>query len=171
MALLPPRLPLALAAALTLASCGNPGSAHGRGRGPDFVIGGIPVTLSSGAAFAAAGGAALYVSDQVDTCLAVLQVPTMTVTLFQLQVAAQADGTTAATVVARKPAPAPGEAVGGISVSTGGTPSATLDASDGAVAWTANPDRTLMVTALDVGFAGTSDRLVASGLLLQPCPP
>lgn len=166
------RLPfLALAAALGAGSCGNPASAHGPGRVPDFVIGGIPFFLNSGTAIAGTGSLTLYVSDQLDTCLAVRQVPTMRMTLLRLAVAPQADGTTSATVVAGKPAPAAGEAVGGISVSTGGTPNASLEAIDGSVAWTGNSDGSVLVGSLDLGFAGSADRLTATGLHLAPCSP
>lgn len=161
---------LALAAALAAGSCGNPASARGSGNAPDFVIGGIPLDLASGAALAVSGGLTLYVSDQVDTCLAVLQVPVMKTTLLELRVAPAADGTTAATVVPPKPAPAAGEAVGGITVRTGGTLNASLDAASGSVAWTANADGSVTVTSLDVGFAGTADRLTTAGLHLRACP-
>ncbi|HSB21200.1 MAG TPA: hypothetical protein VLD85_14430 [Anaeromyxobacteraceae bacterium] len=161
---------LVLAAGLAAGSCGNPASARGPGNAPDFVIGGIPLDLASGAALAASGGLTLYVSDQVDTCLAVLQVPVMRTTLLELRVAPAADGTTAATVVPPKPAPAAGEAVGGITVRTGGTLNASLDAASGSVAWTANADGSVTVTSLDVGFAGTADRLTTAGLHLRACP-
>ncbi len=171
MALPPSRLlALAVATAMAAGSCGNPASARGSGNASDFVIGGIPFDLSSGAALAASGGWTLYVSDQVDTCLAVLQVPTMRMTLLELRVAPAADGTTVATVVPPKPTPAAGEAVGGITVRTGGTLNASLDAASGSVAWTANADGSVTVTALDVGFAGTADRLTTAGLHLRACP-
>lgn len=160
----------ALAAVLAACSCGNPPSARSSGSGPDYVIGGIPFRPTSGAAIAGGGGLTLYVSDQVDTCLAVLQVPVQKMTLLELRVAPAADGTARATVVPPKPAPGAGEAVGGISVRTGGTLNASLDAIDGSVAWTAHADGSVTVGALDVGFSGTTDRLALVGLFLQACP-
>ena len=38
-------------------------------------------------------------------------------------------------------------------------PSANLDATDGTVTWKSNTDFSLSLQSMDVGFAGTSDRL------------
>jgi hypothetical protein len=164
--------PLALAAAL--AGCGSsPSGGVPDAGGPplEFAIGGLVFRVSSGTAVRTGGLLALYLTDQPDTCLAVSLVPVMTVTTFSLRVAAAADGTTRAAVVAPKPAPGAGEAVGGLVRATGGARSASLDAANGSVAWAENANGTVTITSLDVGFTGAADRLTTGGLSLPPCPP
>jgi len=159
----------ALALAAALAACGD-GTGRDPGGGPTVMIGGVSFHLSSGGSLRRGGGLTLYVTDQVDTCSAIGAIPRGTVVTFQLAVAPRGDGTLAAAVVAGKSAPGPGEAVGGLSVATGGTVTATREASDGSVAWTADGTGAVTIATLDVGFAGTADRLQASGLRLASCP-
>ena len=162
------------AAALLLLSCsclaGGAGAPDG---GPlvDFTIHGLQFHVSSGAAVTSSAGAlTLYLSDQPNACDAIRNLPARTAIAFSLRVAAQADGTTRATVVPRKAAPAAGEAVGGLSQTTGTTGNASIDANDGAVAWIARADGSVFISTVDVGFAGTADRLTTGQLTLARCP-
>jgi len=159
----------ALAVAAALAACGD-GTGTDPGGGPTVTIGGVTFHLSSGGSLRRGGALTLYVTDQVDTCSALGAVPRGTMVTFQLAVAPRSDGTLAAAVVAGKGAPGAGEAVGGLSVATGGTVTATREASDGSVAWTVDGNGAVTIATLDVGFAGTADRLQASGLRLASCP-
>ncbi len=152
-------------------SCGVSSGRTAADSGPlDFTLGGIAFHISDGAAVSSAGALTFYLSDQPNACAAFQHVPVGTATTFALQVAAQADGTTRATVVA-KPSPAAGEATGGLTRATGGVKNASLQAASGTVQWTANADGSFTIVAIDVGFAGTADRMTTGGLTLQPCAP
>jgi hypothetical protein len=137
----------------------------------DFNIAGIAFHISDGAAVTAGGALTLYFSDQPSACAAFQHVPVGTATTLALKIAAQSDGTTRATIVARKPAPSPGEAVGGLSRATGGVQNVSIDTANGSIAWTQNANGTISLTALDAGFAGTADRLATYGVTLSPCAP
>ncbi len=156
--------------ALALAACSGSSTGPGTVPGPvDFTIGGLEFHVASGAVAMVGGVLTLYLTDQPDGCLAVTYTPVGRTTIFSLGVAAAADGTTRATVVAPKPAPAPGEAVGNLRRATGGVPDASLDAADGSVSWTANADGSVTIDSLDVGFAGASGRLTTGGLTIPRC--
>ena len=159
-------------AALLLCACGVSSSRGPTDAGPlDFNINGIPFHISDGTAVTSGGALTLYFSDQPDACLAFQNVPVGTATTLALKIAAQSDGTARATIVARKPASSPGEAVGGLSRATAGVQNASVDAANGSIAWTQNANGTISLTALDAGFAGTSDRLATYGVTLSPCAP
>ena len=136
----------------------------------DFNINGLSFHISDGAAVNSGGALTFYLSDQPNACAAFRNVPVGTATTFSLRVVPQSDGTTRASVVA-KSVPSAGEATGGIVRATGGVKNASLDASSGSVAWTANSDGSYTIGALDAGFAGTADRLVTWGLTLASCSP
>ncbi len=163
-----PARAVALAVAAALGACAEGGS-YPSGGPVDFVIGGIPVHLSSGGWLAPAGVLTLYLTDQTDTCLAIALVPVGTAVTISLRVVPEADGTTRATVVAPQPTVGAGEAVGGLVRATGGVPNAILEAVDGTVAWTVNADGSITVTSIDVAFAGGGDRLRTGGLRLPRC--
>jgi hypothetical protein len=156
--------------AALLASCSGAATHAPDAGARDFSIGGIAFHLSSGAVVKS-GGLSFVFSDQPDACLALKYVPVGAATTFTLRVAPAADGMTQATVVANKPSPGAGEAVGGIVRATGGQKDAGADASNGSVAWTANADGSITVNSLDVGFAGTADRLTTGGWTLPACSP
>ncbi|MCA1828867.1 MAG: hypothetical protein ABR567_01795 [Myxococcales bacterium] len=137
----------------------------------DFNIGGISLHASSGVVVTASGQLTFYLSDQPDTCLSLRFVPVGTATTFSLKIAPPADGTTQATIVAPRPAPAGGQATGTLVRATGGKQDASVDAANGSVAWTANADGSVVLTSIDVGFAGTTDRLTTAGLTLTACKP
>ena len=153
-------------------SCGTASSAPDGGPTPpvDFTIGAISFHISSGAAQIRGSVVVLTLSDQLDTCAALAFTPVGRATMLSLKVAAATDGTNRATVVAPKLAPAPGEAVGAIVRATGGREDARADAVSGSVAWTLDSAGAATVTSIDVGFAGTSDRLTTHGLNLPHCP-
>jgi hypothetical protein len=136
----------------------------------DFNLSGMSFHISDGAAVNSGGALTFYLSDQPNACAAFRNVPVGTATTLSLRVVPQADGTTRASVVA-KPVPSAGEATGGIVRATGGVKNASLDASSGSVAWTLNSDGSYTLGGVDVGFAGTADRLVTWGLTLAPCAP
>lgn len=162
-----PRSALALAAAL--AACGD-GAGMDPGGGPTVMIGGVSFHLSSGGSLRRGSDLTLYVTDQVDTCSAIGAIPRGTVITFQLAVAPESGGALRASVVTGKTAPGAGEAVGGLAVSTGGVVGAAREATSGSVAWSVDGSGAVTVSSVDVGFAGTSDRLQASGLRLATCP-
>ncbi len=158
-----------VAAALAVA-CSGPGGGPAGFSGPvDFTIGGLEFHVASGAAATVGGALTLYLTDQPDGCLAITYAPVGTATVFSLAVAAAADGSTRATVVPIKPAPAPGEAVGSLQRTIGGVPGAILDAADGSVSWTTNADGSVTIELLDVGFVGAAGRLTTGGLTIPGC--
>ena len=163
------RAAAALAAAL-LVACALDHHATDANDGLSFVIDGLPLRVSSGTAQAADYGLDLFLTDQPDACLAIKHQPVGAATFFRLRVAPQVAGTPAATVVPPQTVPAPGEAVGDLRVLTDGVPTDGRDAIDGSVAWTANADGTTTIVAIDVGFAGTADRLRAGSLTVPRCP-
>jgi hypothetical protein len=135
----------------------------------DFAIGGLAFHVSSGAVATVGGALTLFLTDQPDGCLAITYTPVGTATIFSLGVAAASDGTTRATVVPPKPAPAAGEAVGKLVRATHGIPDMGFDAADGSISWTANADGSVTIESLDVGFAGAAGRLTTGGLTIPRC--
>lgn len=158
-------------AALVLAACAcdTPGHAYTSGPPVDFSVAGIALHASSGAVVKASGQLSFYLSDQPSACLALSLVPVGRATTLSLHLVPPTDGTTRVTVVSPRPAPAAGQATGGLARVIGGKPDASVDASDGTVSWTTNADGSVRLDSLDVGFAGTGDRLVTSGLTLAAC--
>ena len=164
-------MPRRLVALVLLAACDTHGSRQTGGPPVDFTIGGIAFHLSDGAAvIPSGGGITFYLSDQPNACMALQFVPVGTATTFMLHVSPPLDGTTKATVVA-KTAAQPGEAVGSLSRATGGRQDTSIATSDGSLSWTANADGSYVLTSIDVGFAGTTDRLTTSSLTLRACKP
>jgi hypothetical protein len=170
---LAPALAAVLTAAVALSACSTPATPadFGSGQKVDFTIGGITFHAASGGHLVAGAVRRLFLTDTSDTCSTIGGVPRMRTTTFELQVAATASGATTASVVAPKLVPGPGEAVGSIKVTVGTTTETSMDASDGTVSWTASTDGTVTITAIDVGFAGTGDRLTTGGLVLLDCSP
>ena len=50
-------------------------------------------------------------------------------------------------------------------------PTSNLGANDGTVTWKSNIDFSISLQSMDVGFAGTSDRLRVSNIGVPPCTP
>ncbi len=155
--------------ALVLLACDTPGHPQTGGPPVDFTIAGIAFHISSGAVVTSGGALTFYLSDQPDTCAAIINQPVGTTTTLTLHVSPPADGSTTVTIVDKAVAAA-GEAVGSLVRATGGNPGATVTAASGTVSWTANADRSYALTNIDLGFAGTTDRVTTYGLLLAPCP-
>ncbi len=160
---------LGLAGAL-LGACDTPATRAGPPP-PQFYVDGVLLTASSGAAVPTATGYALYISDHADTCTDVMAVPQQTLTLLTLKVT-PAGGTNAATVGAPIDAlPAAGQGYGELTVTTKGVANVTpKDTSDGSISWSVGSDGSVTIEAMDLGFAGTTDRIQASGLFLRHCP-
>ena len=69
-----------------------------------------------------------------------------------------------------KAAPAAGEATGALTVSAGGVQQASHAVSGGTLSWTLGANGYYTITALDVAFEGTTDRLTLTGqVTLPPC--
>jgi hypothetical protein len=151
------RLRLVLCA--LLAGCALDHQLPDGGFGVEVTIGGIQLRAASAGARAGGSSLTLYLTDQPDACLATSQIPVGRATIFELKVAPPSGGT--ATVV-------PGE--GDLTVQVGGLKTSGYDASDGSVTWTVNGDGTYTIATMDVGFAGTGDRLRLANLVLLPCP-
>lgn len=154
-------------AALALAACG-PGPVAPP-TGPTFTVGGITFHVASAGLERGAADVTLWMTDAPDTCAAIIGTPVQTTTFWKLRVAPAASGPTAAVVVPIKLAPSPGEAIGRLEQRTGGVAGLGYDAASGSLSWTAAADGTVTVDALDVGYAGTADRVVGSGLIFRPC--
>lgn len=158
------------------ASCGA-GSALGPGGGPlQFTIAGVAFQASSGAASVPSGVLTFDITDQPDTCTALRNSrtgnpPIGIYTRFELRVAPGSDGSARATVVPPGAAPAAGQAMGGLARMQGGQKTDSIDAADGTVQWTLDGSGNATLVSVDVGFAGTSDRLAAGGLYLPACTP
>lgn len=164
-----PRLATSAAAlALALAGCGA-GPVVGSQVGPTFTVGTLTFRVASAGVVRGAGELTLWLTDQPDTCLAIVATPSGTATYLSLRVAPPASGPTAAAVVAPKAFPAPGEALGRLERRQAGVPGAAYDTADGSLAWTANQDGSLALDAFDVGFSGAAERMTGGGLLLRPC--
>lgn len=156
---------------LLLCGCGGGNGARLTGGDPlEFNVAGLTLRASSGGSVAGAAGATtLVLSDQPDTCLAIVYTPAGTATMLTLKVAPQADGNRSANVLPRKPDPAAGEAVGGLARTAAGRQTGVIDAVDGTVSWTVDASGNVGIAALDIGFSGTADRIAASNLFLQRC--
>lgn len=148
-----------------------PGPDGGAAR-TDFVLGKLSFHLSSGVAVSTTSALTSYLTDQPDTCAALKYQPVLPVSSLKLVIAPPADGSTRATLTG-KSVPAAGEALGSFAVTVQGTMTAGLAASDGSVTWSPYPDGSggVAITALDVGFAETADRLTTAGFVVQACTP
>ena len=168
-------LPIALALVAALAGCGDVDSGQRPDGGSpkvDFTLGTLTFHVSSGVAVTGAGTLTFYLSDQPDTCSAIRFTPVGRLTALAVKIAPPADGSTTATLTA-KSIPAPGEAAGTLAITLHGTRIGGLTPTGGSVAWSPLGDGSgrVTITALDVGFAETSDRLVTGGLTVPACSP
>lgn len=154
------------ASALGLAGCG-PGPVVDQ-PSLTFTVDGITLRVASAGVVRGAGEFTLWLTDAPDTCAAVAATPVQTTTFWSLRVAPPA-GASTATVVPMKVSPAPGEATGRLEQRTGGVPGPGVDAASGSVSWTGATTGPITVDALDVGYAGTADRITAAGLVFRAC--
>jgi hypothetical protein len=151
------RPPLRILALAALAGCALDHTLAGDGGGLDVTIGGVRFRISSGGAVTTSAGLTLYLTDQPDTCAAVTQIPAGRATIFGLKVSGPAGSTNVA----------PGN--GALVVQAAGTEEQRVVIDDGAVSWSMNGDGTTQLVSLDVGFAGTTDRLRLASLTLLAC--
>lgn len=157
------------------AGCGSGTAAPPASGGPvDFTIGGLAIHFSSGAAAVVGGVLTLYLIDLPAACATLTNVstgnpPLGKLTTLAVRVVADSSGNTGATVVAPTPVPPPGHAAGSLVQKLSGAVSATFDLADGTVAWTTDSSGNVTLVSVDVGFAGTTDRLVSRGLYLPAC--
>ncbi len=140
-----------------LAACALDNQLPDGGSKLSFNIDGIPFQVASGAARVGTSTLGLYLSDQPDACLAILQIPVGRATLLTLLVPSGAGTATL------------GPSQGDLTVTTGSTTNASVSVASGSVSWTANTNGTYTIVNLDVGFSGTTDRLQASGLTVPTC--
>jgi hypothetical protein len=132
--------------------------------------------IASGATVIAGGVVTLSLSDQADTCATLINAkrgnpPVGTWTVLSLNAAPGVDGSTTAQVIATNtPTPSPGKVAGALRRSEGNTQLASLNAADGTVSWTLDATNDSTIT-LDVGFAGTPDRINTYGIFLNQCQP
>ncbi len=162
-----------LALALAASACGGATSRGTPSPGIDFTVKGVPYHLGTGAVVRSGTLLKLYLTDQPDTCFAVTFTPVGRMSSLEIDVAPPAGGPSVATVAGGGVAtvPAPGQAVATLRVSLQGTTLSSIDAAAGTVSWTVNADRSLTIDALDMTFAGTTDRVTASSQTIPPCPP
>jgi hypothetical protein len=150
--------PLCALVLAPVCACDETAVAHADAGTLDFTIGGTVFRASSGTVQTTAGALTFWLTDQADSCCAVLFTPQAPLTALKLQVQPPTDGTTTVTIVS-KASPAAGEAVGGLTVTKLGVQQASHAAASGKVSWTAGGNGYYTITALDVGFADTVDRL------------
>lgn len=162
------RPPLVAALAL-LAACARDNQAPDGDGGTIPSIGGIDFRIASGAARVANGVLGLYLSDQPDACLAITQVPVGMSTTLSMLVSPAGDGKTAVAIVPGLITPGPGQGIAEIAAQIGSRVTLSYDASNGTITWTANGDGSTTIDTLDLGFSGTSDRLVETGLTVPSC--
>lgn len=139
----------------------------------DFTIGGTKFRASSGTVQTSAGALVFWLTDQTDSCCAVLYTPQLPLTALRLHVqppvGSPGEGSTSVRLVA-KAAPAAGEATGALTVSSRGAQQASHPVSGGTLSWTLGTNGYYTITALEVEFADTTDRLSLSGqVTLPPC--
>jgi len=168
-----------LAAALAMSGCAEstyvPPAPPG---GPlDFTIDGLSFHISSGGYIRSGQQFTIYFTNQPNTCTAVLLIPQQIFLSLLLKVSPPADGASTATIGPPSPNiyPPSGMAGGALSqLQPSLTPpyqvaTQVVDSASGGVTWQMNADGTLTVVLLDMGFAGTPDRLKTEYLTIVPC--
>ena len=170
---------VALASALALAACADPPYVPPEsGGGPlDFTIDGLSFHISSGGYIRSGQLFTIYFTDQPYTCTAVLLIPQQVFLSLLLKVSPPADGASTATIgpPSLNIYPPSGKAGGALSqLQPSLSPpyqvaTQVVDSASGTVTWQMNTDGTLTVVLLDMGFAGTTDRVVTHYLTIPPC--
>ena len=159
-----------------LAGCGIPDlAARPDGGAPklDFTLGTLVFHVSSQVVVTGVGSLTFYFTDQAEGCQAISFTPRARVTTLSIQINPPADGSTHATITSKSVAAA-GEATATLLVKVQGAKVDGLTPTSGAIAWTPYNDGTgrQTVTALDVSFAETQDRLtITGGLTVLACKP
>ena len=138
----------------------------------DVTIGGVRLRANSSAAVASGNVFTILLSDQPNACQQYGHFPAMTWTTLSMKVAASQTTPTVGTVAPEQGLPGPSQVVGALVKATADMPpSASLGLQDGTVTWKSNSDFSVTIQSMDVGFAGTADRLVAGGFTVPPCIP
>lgn len=138
----------------------------------DVTIGGVRLVANSSAAIANGNVFTVLLSDQPNACQQYGHFPTRTWTTLTLVMATSTTTPTVGQVVPQQAVPGPGQVVGLLVKATADQPpSASLDAQDGTVTWKSNTDFSISLQSMDVGFAGTADRLQVQNIGVPPCTP
>lgn len=138
----------------------------------DVTIGGVRLVANSSAAIANGNVFTVLLSDQPNACQQYGHFPTRTWTTLSLVLATGTTSPTVGTVVPQQAVPGPGQVVGQLVQATADLPpSKSLAATDGTVTWKSNSDFSVSLQSMDVGFAGTADRLQVSSIGVPPCTP
>jgi hypothetical protein len=171
----------ALLVAAIACGCDTAGAAPpADGGAVDFSVGGLSIHFASGAAAVVGGVLTLYLIDLPAACTTVRNVrlgnpPLGALTMLTVRVAAPAESgaTATATVIAPTLVPGPGHAAGSLvrtlNAQGGSQTTASFDLATGTIAWTTDSSGNATLTSLDLGFAGTSDRISTQGLYLPAC--
>ena len=138
----------------------------------DVTIGGVRLVANSAAAIASGNVFTVLLSDQPNACQQYGHFPARTWTTLTMKLAASTTTPTVGTVVPQQALPGPGQVVGTLVKATADQPpSANLDAQDGTVTWRSNIDFSVTLESMDVGFAGTADRLQVQNVGVPACTP
>jgi hypothetical protein len=148
-------------------ACGENAVSHVDAGTLDFSIGGTAFHASSGTVQTSTGALTFWITDQADSCCAVLYTPQAPLTALKLLVQPPVDGSTTVAIVP-KASPAAGEAVGALTVTTLGVQQARHAASSGTLSWTVGGNGYYTITALDLRFADSADRLTLPQQVLLP---
>ncbi|HUM12135.1 MAG TPA: hypothetical protein VLT82_14415 [Myxococcaceae bacterium] len=171
---MPCRLPAAALLALLATGCTDAVPLDPDAGFPAFevTIGGVRLVANSSAAVVSGNVFTVLISDQPNACQQYGHYPARTWTTLTLVLAASTTTPTVGTVVPQQAVPGPGQVVGTLVQATADhPPSASLDASDGTVTWKSNADFSVTLQSMDVGFAGTGDRLRVQSIGVPPCTP
>ena len=168
-----------LAAALSASACGSPSNTPvvPIGGPVDFTIDGLSFHISSGGIYTSGQQFTLYFTNQPNTCTAVALIPQQIFLSLALKISPPADGTFTASIGSPSPVvfPPSGQAGGTLSQLEPlvGPPyqvaTKVLASTDGSVSWQANADGRVTITRLDMGFAGTPDRVKFVNLTVPIC--
>ena len=127
---------------------------------------------NSSAAVANGNVFTVLLSDQPNACQQYGHFPTRTWTTLTLVLATGTTSPTVGTVVPQQGVPGPGQVVGELVQATADLPpTANLDANDGTVTWKSNTDFSVTLQSVDVGFEGTTDRLMVQSIGVPSCIP
>jgi hypothetical protein len=138
----------------------------------DVTIGGVRLVANSSAAVASGNVFTVLISDQPNACQQYDIYPNRVWTTLFLKLATGTTTPTVGTVVPGISLPGPGQVSGKLVKATAAQPPSTsLDAQDGTVTWRSNSNSSVTIESMDVGFAGTSDRLRVQALGIPACTP
>jgi hypothetical protein len=167
------RLTTAALAALLAAGCNEGGPFNPDAGFPafDVTIGGVRLVANSSAAVANGNVFTVLLSDQPNACQQYGHYPTRTWTTLTW-CWPRAPPVHGGNGDPQQGCRAPGQVVGELIQATADLPpTANLDASDGTVTWKSNTDFSVTLQSMDVGFEGTTDRLMVQSIGVPSCTP